>query len=63
MTENDYIAEYVKEKFPQLLCADFAFWKFGRQISNVASQLADAFKRFDIEQLEEVMEEEGSEEE
>lgn len=30
MTENDYIAEYVKEKHPGLLGADFALWKFSR---------------------------------
>ena len=30
MTENDYIAEYVKEKHPGLLGADYALWKLGK---------------------------------
>lgn len=30
MTENDYIAEYVKEKHPGLLGVDFALWKAGK---------------------------------
>ena len=28
-SENDYIAEYIKEKHPSLLGADYAFWKIG----------------------------------
>lgn len=33
MTENDYIAEYIKEKHPALLGFDFAMWKFGRRLA------------------------------
>ena len=43
MSENDYIAEYVKEKYPSLLGFDFALWKFGRQMLKVGAIFADAF--------------------
>ena len=33
MSDNDYIAEYIKEKYPALLGFDFAMWKLGRQFS------------------------------
>lgn len=31
MTDNDYIAEYVKEKHNGLLGFDFAVWKMARK--------------------------------
>lgn len=40
MTENDYIAEYVKEKRPEIIhTLDFHFWKFGRVIKNVGDAI------------------------
>ena len=33
MSDNDYIAEYIKEKYPTLLGLDFAMWKFGRRFT------------------------------
>lgn len=33
MSNNDYIAEYIKEKYPTLLGFDFAMWKLGRRFS------------------------------
>ena len=36
MSENDYIAEYIKEKYPRLLGVEFAFWKIGRAIQTMA---------------------------
>ena len=33
MSDNDYIAEYIKEKYPTLLGFDFAMWKLGRRFS------------------------------
>ena len=56
MTENDYIAEYIKEKYPQLLGVDFGLWKFGRQISNAARTLGEAFSKIDYNLLREQME-------
>lgn len=44
MSENDYIAEYVKERYPEVIhTVDYAIWKFGKEISNVASKFADIF--------------------
>lgn len=56
MTENDYIAEYIKEKYPQLLGVDFGLWKFGRQISNAARTLGKVFSKIDYNVLREQME-------
>ena len=56
MTENDYIAEYIKEKYPQLLSVDFGLWKFGRQISNAARTLGEVFSKIDYNVLKEQME-------
>jgi hypothetical protein len=56
MTENDYIAEYIKEKYPQLLGVDFGLWKFGRQISNAARTLGEVFSKIDYNVLREEME-------
>ena len=56
MTENDYIAEYIKEKYPQLLGVDFGLWKFGRQISNAARTLGEVFSKIDYNLLREQME-------
>jgi len=56
MTENDYIAEYIKEKYPQLLGVDFGLWKFRRQISNAARTLGEVFSKIDYNLLREEME-------
>jgi len=49
MKENDIIAEYVREKRPEILGSiSFVFFKFGKQISNVAEQCVEAFKQFDF---------------
>ena len=46
MSENDYIAEYVKEKRPEIIhTLDFHFWKFGRVIKNVGDTIAKVFKK------------------
>ena len=45
--ENDYIAEYVKQKYPSILGVDYAFWKFAKKINNVVQDLASAFKSID----------------
>ena len=49
MTENDYIAEYIKEKFPQLLGVDFGFWKTSRIMSKTIRELADNLSMQDSE--------------
>lgn len=48
MTENDYIAEYVKEKMPEIThTLDFAMWKFGRTLKNFAEGISKIFKKGD----------------
>ena len=37
MTENDYIAEYVKERHPGILSFDYAVWRLFRAISEFGS--------------------------
>lgn len=61
MTENDYIAEYIKEKYPTLLGADFAFWKIGKMAFNVGRRIAEAFNNVDWSKLN-LSDEEESEE-
>lgn len=55
--ENDYIAEYVKERYPGLLGMDFAIWKIPKVLSNAIKDMANAFKRInEKEEKEEVKE-------
>ena len=62
MTENDYIAEYIREKYPKLLGMDYTCWKIARSISvaitrvsqtciETAERLSDAFKKYNEIQL------------
>ena len=48
MTENDYIAEYIKEKHPGLLGVDFAACKLGKIISEAASSIVKFFNEVDM---------------
>lgn len=42
-SENDYIAEYIKQKHPELLQSlDFLFWKAGHILSDALKTAADA---------------------
>lgn len=43
MTENDYIAEYVKERHPGILGFDFAMWRLGRKIVEIGEDIAAMF--------------------
>ncbi len=52
MTENDYIAEYIKERHPALLGADYAFWKFGKLMSNAAKALGNALRSIDWSKID-----------
>lgn len=42
MKENDYIAEYVKERHPNILGADYGLWKTGRMIANIGKGIISA---------------------
>lgn len=47
MSENDYIAEYVKEKRPEIIqTADFLFWKMGRSLGNLIDEVTTAINDF-----------------
>lgn len=39
MTNNDYIAEYVKEKYPNILGFDFEVWKMIKAFSNAINSV------------------------
>ena len=61
MSENDYIAEYIKEKYPRLLGVDFSIWKCGRAIQTMAQEIVDIFKGMTPEEREEVFREAADE--
>ena len=46
-SENDYIAEYIKEKHPSLLGYDYALWKIGKMAYDFAVKFSEAFKSID----------------
>lgn len=51
MTENDYIAEYIKEKFPQLLGFDYALWRSSRVAREYVQRLASIFENVDLSKI------------
>ncbi len=51
MTENDYIAEYIKERHPGDLSFDFAMWKLARKISEVGKELVQIFQSDEFKQV------------
>lgn len=44
---NDYIAEYVREKHPSILGADYALWKIGKIGADFIVQFVDVIKNID----------------
>ena len=53
MTENDYIAEYVKEKHPGLLGADFAMWKVLKIVIDFARGFQESMKSIKWDEIAE----------
>ena len=48
MTDNDYIAEYVKERCPELLnTVDYSLWKLGKAASEAVQTVVDSIKAID----------------
>ena len=47
MTDNDYIAEYVKKKHPGILGFDYAMWRMARSISEMFDSLTKTLSRID----------------
>lgn len=58
-SENDYIAEYVREKHPSILGADYALWKIGKFVV----QFVDVIKNIDWPQALQATENKDEEEE
>lgn len=56
MTNNDYIAQYIKEKHPSLLGFDFYIWKMCHVIGDTVRQIVDIFKTIPSDELKKIME-------
>ena len=56
MTENDMIAEYVKEKCPEILkSADFALYKLRKSIEKIGEQLVEGIKKIDFSKVSQAL--------
>jgi hypothetical protein len=54
MTENDYIAEYIKEKRPEIISSlDFIFWKIGKSVEVAINDITSGLKNIFISEKEE----------
>ena len=54
MSENDIIAQYVREKHPEILTSvDFGLYKFSLAWRNMVNDLKEAFKNIDFSKLAE----------
>ena len=57
MTENDYIAEYVREEHPGILGFDYAVWRLARAISEFGISMREAISRISAKDLKRMMKE------
>lgn len=57
MTENDYIAEYVKERHPGILSLDYAAWRLARAVSEFGVHMREVISRISAKDLNRMMEE------
>lgn len=55
-TDNDYIAEYIRERHPSLLGADFALWKLAKMAKEAMEKIADSLKDMDWKEIAEIIE-------
>lgn len=62
MSENDYIAEYIKERFPNLLGADYGWWKVKRVAYESMKTIGAIFSNFGDEMIREESETQENEE-
>lgn len=60
-TDNDYIAEYIRERHPSLLGTDYAFWKFSKMAKEAMEKIADSLKDMDWKEIAKIIEKERSE--
>jgi hypothetical protein len=63
MSENDYIAEYVKERHPGILSFDYAVWRLARAVSEFGIFMREAISRMSAEDLQRMAEQEDEEDE
>lgn len=63
MNENDYIAEYVREKHPSVLGLDYTIWKFKRSMIQAATEMTKIFKQISPEELRKALQESEAEDE
>ena len=63
MTENDYIAEYVRERHPGILTFDYAAWRLARAVSEFGIAMKEAISRMSPEDLQRMAEQENEEDE
>ena len=50
MTDNDYIAEYIKERHSDILGVNFAVWKLQKKLSEAAESLVQIFQSEEFKQ-------------
>ena len=55
MTENDYIAEYIKERHPNILGINFAMWKIQRKLSEAAQNIVQFFQSDECDEFMQVL--------
>lgn len=51
MTENDYIAEYVKERHKDLLGFEYVMWRANRLAKELAQRLVSIFENVDLSKI------------
>ena len=56
MTDNDYIAEYVREKHPGILGVDFAIWKAGKVAAEGLRNIVKTLSGISYEEIKDYME-------
>ena len=53
MTENDYIAEYIKEKRPEIIdTLDFHLWKLVKTLTNVMNNVTNAIMGINLGEVD-----------
>ena len=62
-SENDLIAEYVRERHSNILGADFMIWKAGKMLGQLVRDIADALKGFSAEEIQAALDKMHEEEE
>ena len=63
MTENDYIAEYVRERHPGILSIDYAAWRLARAIREFGVSMREVISRMPSGDLQSMAEQEDEESE